>query len=462
MSDATDFDVVVAGAGVAGALAALRARTLGARVLLVARKGGATASWSGAVDVADPFVDATPAPGGGAGGLDALDRGGAVVDAVEALAARHPRHPYARLGAARVAVDDALDFLVRAVPGLDLVRRPDGRNHVLVTAAGTVKRAALAPRSQLLDVADLPPGAIVGVVGWQDLAGFDAGSVEAMLRFVCSLSARAPRVLSVVVPRVFSLRAPWDRAAAFAAFLDEADHRAQALAALREGLRSLTPTPTHLLTPAVLSRKPLAPPALLAIDDAVGRPLRELLSLPPSVPGERLVQALRDACVAAGVIVEDGVVTSPVVVAAVAPGGDAGSEAGRRVTAVHVGGRQVATQAVVLAGGRFLGGGLVRDQVAREPLLGLPVFVDGVELGDRFTGDLLGDVVDAPHALLRAGLLVDDRLRPLDGARRVAFDNVVAAGTIVGGWDPARDGTALGVAAWQGWLAGRAAVECGQ
>lgn len=449
-----DVDVIVVGGGVAGAVAALRARTEGARVLLVGRAGGGTAASSGALDVADPFVGVTPAPGGGRDGLDALARGGSIEDAIHAVAARQPRHPYARLAHDRGLVAEALAFVVRAVPSLALASRADGCNHVLATAAGTVKRAALVPASQLLDLADLSADAIVGVVGWDDLAGYDAGDIVAMLEHVSSLSARPVRAVPVVVPRLFAHRPPWERPTAWARFLDEADHRAEALGALRACLQSCLVTPTHLLTPAVLSHAPLSESAVTAIDALVGCPLRELLALPPSVPGERWAHALRAACVAAGVVIVDGGVGDPVVAT------DAGGDP-RRVVALHCGGRRVATRAVVLAGGRFFGGGLVRDQRAREALFGLPVFIDDQELDERFVGDLVGDTVDAPHALFRAGLLVDESLRPLDRARRVAFTNVIAAGAIVGGWDPARDGTALGVSAWLGFLAGRRAVEVG-
>jgi glycerol-3-phosphate dehydrogenase subunit B len=447
---ANAVDVVVVGAGLAGAVAALRARREGARVLLVARAGGATTSWSGAIDVADPYVGRTPTPGGGPDGLDALDRGGAIVDAIGAVAARLPRHPYARLGAARVAIDDAVAFLVDAVPALGLVRRADGRNHVVATAAGTIKRAACVARSQLLDIAELSPQAVVGVVEWGDLAGFNAAPVADVLRHVVSLSSRGPRIVEVVVPRVFAGQPPASSTMALAAHLDAADHRARALAALRSRLSAVTPTPTHLLTPAMLSRAPSGEAALVELDAAVGCPLRELLSLPPSVPGHRLDRALRDACIAAGVEVVDGTVTDPV-------GQQGAGET--RIVGVCIGGRRVTARALVLASGRFIGGGVVREHVAREALLGLPVYVDGAELADRFPGDLTADVVDGAHPLFSAGLLVDATLRPLGRDRRVAYENVVAAGTVVGGFDPARDGTAAGVALWTGWLAGRAAVQ---
>ncbi|HEY4223137.1 MAG TPA: hypothetical protein VGO62_17385, partial [Myxococcota bacterium] len=116
-------------------------------------------------------------------------------------------------------------------------------------------------------------------------------------------------------------------------------------------------------------------------------------------------------------------------------------------------------RSIVLAGGRFFGGGLVRDGFAREPILGLPVVADGFVIGDSFIGDHLGPTPEAEHAIFRSGLAVDDGLHPLDSNGRVAFDNVLAAGSIIEGWDPARDGTGAAVAALTGFVAGEGAVS---
>lgn len=436
-----DADVVVAGAGVAGLVAALRARAGGARVVVVGKAGGqATMANSGAVDVADDLKDAVPGPA-----LSALDRGAAWEDAVATTAARLPRHPYARLGAARVNVKDAVKFLVDAVPSLGLQLRTDGKNHVVATALGTVKRAAAVPRSQLLDLAELPAGAVVGVVEFKDLAGFNARPVVEMLRFTTGLGAggRAPRFIEVVVPRVLSGNDVYLSNHAFARALDDEGTRAKFLAALQQKLSTTDPAPTALLMPPALTSAPSAE-LLAAVDKKLGRPLRELLALPPSLPGERLLAALRKACAEAGVDVKDGSLTTPVV------------ESGRVVSVDCVRGPEQQTLRVkqlVLASGRFFGGGLVRDHSAREALLGLPVVVDGNVVTDQFIGALTGDVVDAEHAIFRAGVAVDDELRPIVG-KRVAYDNVVCAGTVIAGFDPARDGAALGVSVFTAWLAG--------
>ena len=84
---------------------------------------------------------------------------------------------------------------------------------------------------------------------------------------------------------------------------------------------------------------------------------------------------------------------------------------------------------------------------------------DGQPVADRFIGDLTGDTVDAAHAIFSAGVMVDEDLHPLDATGAVALHNVFCAGSVIGGYNPARDQTALGVAIWTGQLAGELAAR---
>ena len=442
------IDVLVIGGGVAGFVAARTARAAGRRVVVVARPGGATASWSGAVDLADDLVDATPGPH-----VAALARGGSLIDAVARLGRHQPRHPLARdLGAPIAIVDDALAAVSEAAPAMNFVRRADGHNHVVATALGTVKRAALVPASQHLDVAELASRSdvVIGVVDWLDLAGFGAAPAAALLGHLANTGpdASAKTIQVVQVPRIGV--GVFRDAREMARALDDDQVRGRALAALRKTLRALPRAPTHLLTPAVLGTSPLDAAALRAIDDAVGAPLRELVATPPSVPAVRLQTALRAQAEVDGVEVVDGTAADPMV-----RDGLLRSLTIRRASGIEV----VEPAAVILATGRFFAGGLVRNHVAREALFGLPIVADGRVVGDAFIGDLTGDHVDGDHAIFSAGLAIDARSRPLDALGRPVADNVFAAGHIIGGYDPARDGGALAVAAWTARQAALQAVR---
>jgi glycerol-3-phosphate dehydrogenase subunit B len=125
-----------------------------------------------------------------------------------------------------------------------------------------------------------------------------------------------------------------------------------------------------------------------------------------------------------------------------------------RVTALRGSSRWMCEK-VILATGRVLGGGIVSEAgVTRERIFGLPIWAGGRPIADRFTGDLTGQSVDATHELFRAGVAYDDKLRPLNEFGEIFATNVYAAGSILGGYDPAQDFTGIGVAAWTGYLAG--------
>ena len=132
------------------------------------------------------------------------------------------------------------------------------------------------------------------------------------------------------------------------------------------------------------------------LQDRLGRPVFEVPTLPPSVPGMRVAKALRDRLRRAG----GRVLLNNVVVGA--------ERSGDRVTSlrVRVGLREVAQPAdwVVLATGGFASGGLELDSrwQAREVALGLPVRASRPASGSRrrYFDD---------HPMGRAGVAVGPR-----------------------------------------------------
>jgi glycerol-3-phosphate dehydrogenase subunit B len=84
--------------------------------------------------------------------------------------------------------------------------------------------------------------------------------------------------------------------------------------------------------------------------------------------------------------------------------------------------------AVVLATGRFMGGGLQADRRGvREPLFGLPVHQPG-RRDDWHCEDFLDR---RGHPIHRAGLQTDECFRPLDAAGRPFHPRLFAAGSIL-------------------------------
>ena len=172
----------------------------------------------------------------------------------------------------------------------------------------------------------------------------------------------------------------------------------------------------------------------------------ELLATLPSPHGWRLQRAL-DA-----VLTDNGV--------HVAQGEVGGVEAGGRLleAALTASAELVADQ-FVLATGRYLSGGLVKHRTVREPVCDLGVFHEGARVDREWPARLRHLEQLSPLPAFRTGVMTDDRLRPLDWEGLVAYNNLRAAGSLLGGYDYIR-GYGFGVPMLTGWLAGRwAATE---
>lgn len=444
-------DILVIGGGVAGALAAARAREKGAKVALIAKIGGGTLLSSGAIDIADELSGLVPGAA-----HDPFERGGRWRKAVDLVAARLPRHPYGRAGAqGRERVREAVALLKELTAGnrggetgVELVEREDGCNHVVATQLGTIKRAALVQRSQLLDLTALDSD-VVGIVEPQDLAGFSARSTVHMLSWIVGLGGRRLQFTPIIVERTLAGRDVYSSASDMARHLDHGPARAAFCDALKTALRQQARAPAHLLMPPILGADRSAF-VHAEVEKAAGRTVRELLAAPPSAPGERLGRALMAALRQRGVAVVEGAAIAATV-------------NDRRATSVVVEGPklrvEIRPRAIILASGRFFSGGIVRDGLAREVLFGLPVVANGAIVGDRFIGDFTAQTPDGEHPIFRAGVAVDDAQRPLDAGGRVALENVACAGSVIEGWDPARDSTGAGASALSGFLAGERAAS---
>ena len=440
------MSVVVIGGGAAGILAAVAAKRAGASdVVVVRHAGGATALSSGGVDVADQERELTPGSE-----RDPFEHGGRLSDAVAWTAARFPRHPYAVIGErGRARLEESLSLLQEVARDVALRRRSDEKNLIGVTQLGTIKRTALLQDALAYDVGD---GAEhhIALVELADLAGYDAPALERTLAWVGAMSHK-PITLSVVrLPRLLSGDVVDDPAALAARFEADGETLAQSLASLlKEAVQERAPTCTSVLLPPVL---PLTATTtwIEALRAQLGRPVHEVLALPPSPPGQRLARALQAGAVREGITIRQGRILSA----------DVDDERVRRLVLKQAESEEtLEPSAVVLATGRFLAGGLVRDRSAWEPIFGLPVITDGQEVADQFIGAFTEERPDGAHLIFRAGIAVDDALRPLKARRTLVAKNLFAAGSVLEGYDPARDGSGLGVAALTGLLAGEAAAR---
>ncbi|OQA47314.1 MAG: Anaerobic glycerol-3-phosphate dehydrogenase subunit B [Chloroflexi bacterium ADurb.Bin325] len=399
-------NVLVIGAGPAGLLAAGIAAQAGARVRVLAAGIGTTHIMPGWLGV--------------------LRGDGELKPRLQALVGEQPEHPYALAGLD--ALEDGLAALRALVEPAGLTYVGDlARNFRLPTALGNEAQAAVVPASFAAgDLSDPAPMLIAGPAGWRDF--YPALCAENLARR--GVPARAA---AFELPELHDSK--FDATAAGVARLfDRPDVRGRVAAQIKAALNGAP----RVGLPAVvgLAHHRAAWEDLQA---RIGAAVFEIPTLPPSVPGMRLFFALRDALTRMGAtIVFDMEVARGLV------------ERGRAVgvvvpnpsrDGVYRGDR------IILATGGLYGGGITSDHHGnlREKVFGLPVAGPAERaawFGPQFIPPAGG------HAVHRAGLRADSRLRPLDEQGAAALDNVRIAGRLLAGYDPLEEGSTEGV-----WLA---------
>jgi glycerol-3-phosphate dehydrogenase subunit B len=378
-------DAIVVGTGLAGLVAATRLAEGGARVLVLAKGVGATHLSPCTIDVLGYAPERVERPG------DSLGR----------LAADHP---YSLVG--REAVEAAIAWWLEGMPYVGSL----DENVRLPTAVGALKPSALVPETMAAG-AGAGPVCVVGLRALKDFhaplladnlarAGVEARAVELDLRPEGRVDANS---------------------LGFARAFEDPVFRADVVGALSTRLGA----EERVAFPAVLGIAQ-SHAVWSELQERLGRPVFEVPTLPPSVPGMRVAAILRERLRRTG----GRVILNAVVHDA--------ERSGETVTAVHarVGLRDVthACDWVVLATGGFASGGVELDSrwQAHEVALGLPV--SGVPAGERFGPDYF-----AEHPMGRAGVAVDRRLRP-DG-----LENVLVAGATLAGAQPWREKSGDGI-----------------
>ena len=120
---------------------------------------------------------------------------------------------------------------------------------------------------------------------------------------------------------------------------------------------------------------------------------------------------------------------------------------GRRCTAITTGSAEwqetLEAEGIILATGRFLGGGLTAGRNGiRETLFGLPVAQPPAR--DLWHRDRFLD--HRGHPVNEAGLEIDDQFRPLGTDRSFALENLFAAGSVLAHQDWVRTKSGAGLA----------------
>ena len=445
---AIESEVLVVGGGLAGITSAITAAREGADVRLVCHKRTSLRQASGLIDGLG-YVPTRSEHGE----ADAItqrrkdfrtvrtERGeytGPLITPFEGFDDLPPDHPYSILGPETLREGFGLfDDLT----GDMYCGGHTERNALVPTFGGTVKPTARYPRAAAAGLAsDSRP---MAVVGFRSLTDFDARMAADSLE----LAGVPFEVIGVEV--------------AFAEAFG-ADTKITRLAKALDHDEPIDGTPARkalvdAVGPQIGDAERVGFPALLGdnntaevradLGDRLGVDVFELPMGPPSLLGLRLEDRLYDALDAEGVRFQTG---TPVV------GYD--SNDGERIDSVVVDhkGREVPYHAdrYVLATGGFVGKGLDSDREAvREPVFDCYV-PHPDDRYDWFVDDAFGD-----HPYARFGIRPNSAMQPLDADGDPEFENLYAAGSVVGGADVAREKSASGVSLATAVVAGRMAAD---
>jgi glycerol-3-phosphate dehydrogenase subunit B len=343
-------------------------------------------------------------------------------EGIEKLCQDIPDHPYAKISP--TIIHDAFEELITFLNASGLVYiQHERQNAFVLTPVGTVKPSYFIPQTMWNGVRALAKKKPCLIVDIEGLKGFSARQI------VASFKSRWPGLDHATISFPGSLN-PGE---VYLEPLARSLVIPQTRKALADKLRPHLKNAHFLGMPAVFgiqdSHKILAD-----IEKMVGIPMFEIPTMPPSIPGLRIKETFESNLPAKGVqrFFQKRVM---------------GVQREGKGFVVQIGDTSpetlIKTRGIVLASGRFLGKGLSADRKQiRETIFNLPVH----QPSKRYEWHCYEFLDPAGHPVNRAGLVTDDRFRPLDLSGNVVHDRLFAAGSILAHQDWMRQKCGSGLA----------------
>ncbi|OTA19321.1 2-octaprenyl-3-methyl-6-methoxy-1,4-benzoquinol hydroxylase [Xenorhabdus beddingii] len=411
------FDVVIIGSGLAGLACGIRLAEAGKSCAIVSAGQSALYFSSGSMDFLSHLPDGRQVTH--------------PLAALSELAKQAPTHPYSRIGEKKVAslIYRAEELLRES--GLTLTGSAS-QNHYRITPLGRRRMTWLTPaRVPTLEL-ECPfpckkqpykkqPWENVAVIGIEGFLDFQPNMVASALQKQ-GIKAQAQEVHLAILDRLRDNPSEF-RAVNIARLLDLPENGSL----LAEEIRRLSKGHDAIILPACIGLE--SDQIVENLQIQVGKPVYLLPTLPPSLLGIRINQAMGDRFHQFGGMVMVGDAVNGV------------EMEHNRITGVYTrnhGDIPLRASHVVLATGSFFNNGLKTEfDRVYEPLLGLDL------LENPARGQWTRQNLFAPQPYLKFGVNTDEYLRPLKAGKAIA--NLYAAGSVLGGYDPLAEGCGAGV-----------------
>ncbi|MHA2189106.1 MAG: anaerobic glycerol-3-phosphate dehydrogenase subunit GlpB [Candidatus Thorarchaeota archaeon] len=447
-----ESDVLVIGGGMAGLVAGTVACENGLDTLVIQKGQAATSYSSGAIDVfgympngTEPFLSP--------------------LEGIQGIGTFYPLHPYGILGfSEKESQNETKGIIERVSTSLNWLKEhlKDSiapligsieENIFPITVIGTTKPTCLL--QETMDTSDLVESEdnVLLFVGLKGHPDFNSGSAAKVFSEQQIVQNRPPRKVGNCSVEL----APFGKlynisSIEIARHLDHDGAIENFAAVLKENIERIGAT--HVALPPILGLRN-ARRNQKKLEEILSVKTFELLSFPPSVPGLRLQLALEERykeCggrFLAGHEVTEFMRTSGLINQVVAKGP-------RREA-------NIKTKAIVLATGKFIGGGIAGDiNGIRETVFDLMTvtsdFYNAEELLPRRYTNVLA-ISSMSHDIFGTGLSVDPFFRPVGPDGTNASENLFCAGSVLAGYNYAAEKSGLGVCLATGYAAGGYATQ---
>ena len=445
-----DTDVLVMGGGMAGFAAGIVASETGLNTMLLRKGQGATSYSSGAIDIMGYFP----------GFSDAFD---SPEDGLKVLAGLAPFHPYSILGynkdgsigTTQVIIDQvkqSVDWLKNQLDGTPAALSGSFEKNIHpITVLGTTKPTCLV--QETMDPGSFSEDDVLTFVGIRGLVSFNAPVAAKSFLDQQARIGYPPHKVSHVIIDLSPFGIPYNISPiSIARHLDHTGSIDTVIDQLSSHVKALNTT--VLALPPILGLRH-ARRNLNRLESELGVRAFELLSLPPSVPGYRLIHSLENRFLENNGKILDGHTAVQ------------GNKEQREVKSVLVKTPRreltINAKAFILATGKFIGGGIQpTENGLKEPVFNLlPVDERFIE-ASTLRADKQTEILSLPqngHGIFAAGLSVDPFFHPIDESGLPDAENLFCAGSIIAGNNYSSVKNGLGVSLSTGYQAGKNAVD---